>query len=315
MENNPKIYAPVLITTLNRFEKFKMCVESLANNPLAKDTELVIGLDYPPNEKYFEGYEDVRNYLPQIAGFKKIKCFVHEKNIGQGRNIRILLDYAKEHYDKYIFTEDDNEFSPCFLDYMNQALERYEDEPKIAKISGYVSPVFYGITHDNIFCNKDFSAYGLGGWFKKSEHVNIGYKTIEKELTKSLSYTLKLFFTYPALIYMAAHMITRKKRLGDVANSMYALMNDAYILNPSKSLVRNWGTDGSGLHSGVVKGVSDEKISTKEYFGQLDNIEIKAPQKLRRRLLRRNMPKNPFKYVAYFIYKFFYVVKIYFQYK
>lgn len=40
--------APILIPTLNRYEHLKRCVESLAKNKLAKESELVIGLDYPP---------------------------------------------------------------------------------------------------------------------------------------------------------------------------------------------------------------------------------------------------------------------------
>lgn len=43
-------YYPVIIPTLNRFEHFKNCVESLANCTYAPETELIIGLDFPPAE-------------------------------------------------------------------------------------------------------------------------------------------------------------------------------------------------------------------------------------------------------------------------
>ena len=48
-------YAPILIPTLNRYEHFKRCVESLAKCTHAEKTELVIGLDYPPSERYQKG--------------------------------------------------------------------------------------------------------------------------------------------------------------------------------------------------------------------------------------------------------------------
>ena len=49
-------FYPVIIYTLNRYEHFRRCVESLARNTHAEQTELVIGLDYPPSEKYVEGH-------------------------------------------------------------------------------------------------------------------------------------------------------------------------------------------------------------------------------------------------------------------
>lgn len=44
-------YYPVLIPTLNRFQHFKECVESLAVCTHADKTELLIGLDYSPDKK------------------------------------------------------------------------------------------------------------------------------------------------------------------------------------------------------------------------------------------------------------------------
>ena len=115
-------YYPVIIPTLNRYEHFKRCVESLARNTHADKTELVIGLDYPPSKKYEKGYKQIKEYLPSINGFKKITIFGRRENYGVHRNFIALQNYAFEHYDAVISTEDDNEFSPCFLDYMNKAL-------------------------------------------------------------------------------------------------------------------------------------------------------------------------------------------------
>ena len=47
-------YAPITITTLNRYEHFVRCIQSLENNGLAKETELFISVDFPPSDKYKE---------------------------------------------------------------------------------------------------------------------------------------------------------------------------------------------------------------------------------------------------------------------
>ena len=58
-----RICAPIIIPTLNRHEHLKKCIESLQKNKLAKQTELFISVDFPPNEKYKVGYEKVVEYL------------------------------------------------------------------------------------------------------------------------------------------------------------------------------------------------------------------------------------------------------------
>ena len=45
-------FYPVVIPTLNRFDHFRNCVESLVRCTHADKTELIIGLDFPPYEKY-----------------------------------------------------------------------------------------------------------------------------------------------------------------------------------------------------------------------------------------------------------------------
>ena len=45
------IYSPVIITTLNRHEHFRQCLESLERCTDADKTNVYVALDYPPSEK------------------------------------------------------------------------------------------------------------------------------------------------------------------------------------------------------------------------------------------------------------------------
>lgn len=51
-----------------------------------------------------------------------------------------LKKQVEKRFDRYISTEDDNEFSPNFLVYMNKGLELYKDDPKVLAICGYSYP-------------------------------------------------------------------------------------------------------------------------------------------------------------------------------
>ena len=113
------VYAPIIIPTLNRYEHLKRCVKSLQQNGWAKYTELYISVDYPAKESHWEGYRKVREYLEDgIEGFQKVNLFYQQANLGGRNNIQFLIQTVFELYDICIATEDDNEFSPCFIEFM-----------------------------------------------------------------------------------------------------------------------------------------------------------------------------------------------------
>lgn len=50
-------YAPVIIPTLNRYDHFIKCLESLEKCSGAEYTEVFVALDFPPSNKYIEGWK------------------------------------------------------------------------------------------------------------------------------------------------------------------------------------------------------------------------------------------------------------------
>lgn len=240
-------YYPITIPTLCRYEHFKRCVHSLSNNTHADKTELIIGLDYPLKEEHQKGYKQILEYIPTIKGFKTVTVFKREKNYGASANNLALREYAFSKYDACIFSEDDNEFSPCFLDFMNQALEKYKDENKIVSICGFLSPKYYNLSKNIVF-QKGTSAYGLGIW----KHKEILFQSIPYtywvDMTKEMKRSWKIFLHCPGLYQMLDIMIKRNAQWGDVMRSCHQIENDLYQIAPYKSMVRNWGNDGSGLH-------------------------------------------------------------------
>lgn len=243
-------YYPVLIPTLCRYEHFKRCVESLSRCTHADKTELVIGLDYPLNAGHEEGWKKICDYVPTIKGFRKVTCFRHDKNMGAGPNAGCLINYVREHYDAWIFSEDDNEFSPCFLDYMNKALDMYWDEPRVASVSGYLHLDFVGISTSGVVFTEDNNAWGLGVW--KHKETNALDMTFFHSIWQSPLRFWLLYFRCPAIGSMFAAMMYKQTKWGDVMRTVRNIKLGIYQVRPYKSLVRNWGYDGSGLHCGDV---------------------------------------------------------------
>lgn len=267
-------YYPVAIPTLCRFEHFKRCVESLAKNTHAANTELIIGLDYPTKEEHWDGYNKINSYIPNISGFKKITLFRREYNYGAEANSIDLANYAFSKYDAYIYTEDDNEFSPCFLDFMNKALEKYKYEEKISSVSGYCAIAYENIAKKGIIYTHDNNAWGFGLW-KHKENIKENLLICEKIWNSTVIFW-KTFFKAPAITIMFATMMLQKEQWGDVIRSINNIHNKTFQVRPYVSLVRNRGCDGSGLHCENIDSLmSEQYISVEKKFQLADNNEIK----------------------------------------
>ena len=245
------IYAPVLIPTLNRYEHLRQCLESLSKCTLAEETEVYIALDYPPSDKYVEGWQKTRGYLYSIGNmnFKKIHLIERTENYGtwnpgdKGNAKYLIADISKK-YDRYIFTEDDNVFSPCFLEYMNKGLELFKDNDKVFAISGY--RWWFPIKYENntyFRQNVDYTPWGEGKWVRKNND-NFTGEWFNKQLT------IRNIFS----LLMRGEI--------NVLGSLFEFARKEH---------RNIGLDGSGVtmpqNSGTVEDLYDSiELSTDKHF-------------------------------------------------
>lgn len=241
-------YYPVGIPTLCRYEHFKRCVESLARNTHADKTELVIGLDYPPSDKYREGYEKISKYIDTIEGFAKVTVLRHEKNLGAVKNWGAVQNYIFENYDAAIMTEDDNEFAKCFLDFMNKSLLYYWDNPKVMTVTAY-SSIGFEENKAPISFTYSVCAWGIGRWRHKS-YDKYHDNSINLKILLDIKKALRIFRFAPSILNMMMDMVNKDEEWGDVLMSFQNIEYDKYQLRPNNALVINWGQDGSGLHSG-----------------------------------------------------------------
>lgn len=285
MEQEIKTFAPVLIPTLNRYEHLCRCIKSLAKCTHAKETELIIGLDYPPSEKYNEGWNKIREYLPTVTGFKEVTVLKRDYNLGAVENMNNLKKYANISHDRFIFTEDDNVFSPNFLDFINKGLERFKDNPKVFAICGYN---YHFLKLENYeypyYFAPEMSAWGYGSWFNEKTRI------IEDAVNRS-DYLMGMVRDVPFSCFMK-----NKKRLsrllfdigqgpkGDAYYTYYEVTHDLFCVFPKLSLVQNYGHDGSGVHCGQ-KGDDDvffsQQIDSSDCFESDFNVPIEYNEIIR----------------------------------
>lgn len=259
-------YAPVVIPTLCRYKEFVILMESLRKNTLADKTEVYVYLDYPKAEKHEEGYNKICHYLDTVTGFKKLHVIKRESNWGARENSEDCALQMMKHYDCFIFTEDDDEFSPNFLEFINKGLEKFKDDPKVFAINGYKH--FYNIKYaDNNFFmeNVDFSSWGYGIWTNKMQ------ASIDKMqgyyFRKALLNPFKLYKVIRngwnhvlSLIYLSTYKYAGKFAV-DGLWSLYCAIEELDIVMPVVSKVKNHGIT-NGM-SAEVLGIDYSELSKK----------------------------------------------------
>ncbi len=265
-------YAPIIIPTLNRQEHLKRCVESLRNNPGSEKTDLFISVDYPPNEKYFDGYEDVKNYGRTIDGLNDVKIYMQDHNLGPAGNWNFLKNTIIDSYETFIESEDDNEFSPNFLAYINKGLELYKDNESITAICSSNEDFIRNTTYrSNYYKLKWQNARGIGTWFYKEKIIAQSITDDIMELILNDKGSQKKILSENTTLYQAISLFltggmpAMKDKNGnitpmDYTRSIYNILNDKYCIYPVISKSRNWGYDGSGENTPNDNSYDPKKI-------------------------------------------------------
>lgn len=242
-------YAPIIIPTLCRFDHFKRCIDSLAANKIAPETELYIGLDYPPSNKYEEGWRKIKDYIPTISGFKNVVTLEATTNLTAQGNIEVLKNHIRQRgYDSYIFTEDDNVFSPNFLEYANWGLKEFENDNSIFAVVGY-KRVNVDFLKNNVYKYPRYVAWGFATWFNRVDKID-EFKDYDKLRQMVKSWPLSIVFTKKVSTAVSIiRMIKTQYILEDTLPSLLP-PEERFCIYPKVSMVRNEGHDGSGLHCG-----------------------------------------------------------------
>lgn len=137
MTEKIKNLSPIVLFCYNRVEYLIQTVMALRANELADQSDLIIFSDGPKNECDTGKVKAVREYIHLIQGFRKVE--IHESPVNKGLATSVIAGVTEvvNRYGKVIVLEDDLVTSPCFLRFMNEALDLYQDEEQVCSIHGF----------------------------------------------------------------------------------------------------------------------------------------------------------------------------------
>ena len=241
-------YAPILLFVYNRPEHTRRCIESLLKNSLVSESNLFIYADGAKDSTQQEAVNEVRNYIRSIQGFKQITLMERSENWGLARNIINGVTTQVNRYGKVIVLEDDLVVAPYFLQFMNDALEVYKNEPRVGHIQAC------DFTQDSslpaTFLIKWTGSWGWATWDRAWKHFNPNGNELlqeleERKLTHVFDFNGKYGFTR-----MLRRQIEGKNNSWAIRWNASLFLKDILSLNVGRSLVQNEGFDGSGTNCG-----------------------------------------------------------------
>ncbi len=293
--------APLLLFTYNRPAHTRQTLEALLNNKLSRESELFIFSDGYKNDSDKKDVLKVRELIHSIDGFKEIHIVENAHNLGLAKNIIEGVTQVVNEYGKVIVLEDDLVTSPYFLTFMNEALNKFENEDKIGHVHGFCFPLAEELP--DAFLIKWTGSWGWGTWKRAWQQFNPDGKALldeikRRKLTKSFDFNGN--YPYTRMLQKQVNGINDSWAIRWNAS---LFLNDMLSVNAGKSLVKNIGFDGSGRHSGkdeiYITDLHNRKLNVdisqirenrlarqafERYYGKTNSFWAKAKRRINRYL-------------------------------
>jgi hypothetical protein len=251
------ILAPIILFTYKRLDTLKLTVEALQKNYLASKSDLIIFSDAAKGDKDSKAVKDVRDYLKSIEGFNSIKIYESKENKGLANSIIKGVSQVLETHDSVIVLEDDLVSSPNFLNFMNDSLNFYVDNPQILSIAGFSIPIKTNSVFDVYFTHRS-SSWGWATWKNRWEIIDwevTDYNSFKKNKTQRNDFNKM----GSDMVSMLDRQMEGKINSWAIRWCYHQFKNKMYSVHPFESKIDNVG-------------FSPEASNTKEKYNRYKTI-------------------------------------------
>lgn len=268
--------APVVLFVYNRPDHTRKTLYALTDNELAGKTQLYIFSDGPKidaDSETLQKIELVRKIINEKPWCREVEIIESPVNLGLGTSIRQGVTEIIEKHGRAIVLEDDLITSPFFLNYMNCALDYYENRKGVFSISGYCLPpnklkIPESYKYD-VFVSLRNSSWGWATWADRWEQVDWEKKNFE---TIAVDPNIKEAFNRGGddVFELLASQVSGKLDIWSIQFTLAQFANHAISIVPTRSFVDNIGLDGTGMNCTKNSSHGNSILCEKENIRFLD---------------------------------------------
>lgn len=272
MENNEKHfeYTPIALFTYNRPYHTLKTLESLMRNELASNSLLYIYSDGPKSrclEEDKKRISEVRELIRKRQWCREVRIIESEYNKGLAESIKTGVTEVINQYGRVVVLEDDLVTSPTFLNYMNKALNFYENKKSVYSISGYcLPPNKFQIPSDyfyDVFVSLRNSSWGWGTWADRWNQIDWEtncYNVIKnnERIKEALNRGGDDVFD------LLEKLRSDELDIWSIQFTLAHFVNHGISIVPTVSFIDNLGLDGSGINCNPNKKLKNPVLNDKK---------------------------------------------------
>lgn len=274
--------APIILFVYDRPKHTSETLVALSKNELSSSSILIIYSDGPKENASPDNLNDiaeVRRLIREKQWCKEVRVIESETNKGLALSVHTGVSSVLTEFEKVIVLEDDLVTSKHFLTFMNEALNKYENENNVISISGY----FYPIKNikESTFFIQGADCWGWATWKRGWKLYNPDGQMLYESL-KNQGFQRKFDFnnTYPYFEMLKAQ-INGQNNSWAIKWYASAFLNNKLTLYPYRSLVHNIGNDNTGRHIAKI-GIFDNKIDDEKI--EITNIKLSENSVIRKKI-------------------------------
>ncbi len=276
-----KNLAPIVLFVYNRPLHSRKTLTALKLNQLASESVLYVFCDGPKEnatQELLKNIEEVRELVHAEKWCKEVQVIESKTNRGLADSIIYGVTEVVEKYGRVIVLEDDLVTSPYFLNYMNDALDFYENTERVMHVSGYMFPHKEALP-ETFFYNVPM-CWGWGTWHRAWKYFNEDEKFLYEYFEEN-----KLWDNFNKFGGKYLHKQLESNYLGKLKTWFVKwhavnIIQNGLTVFPHQSLVQNVGFDEMGTNCTTPMTKFDVQILTQNI--KLREIPIKESKKARR---------------------------------
>lgn len=239
--------APIALFVYNRPDHMRRTLSYLQKNELAAESRLFIFSDGAKTDADEDKVAQIRQQAKQVTGFKSVKVIERKTNVGLANSIISGVTQLVNDYGKVIVFEDDLLSSPYTLQYFNEALDRYANQPEVMHIGAYM----YDLKAANLpqtFFYRAATSWGWATWTRAWKNFEPNVDVLMQQFNKAKIHEFSIEGT---MNFWKQMLQFKAGKNNSWAIRWYAsiFLKHGLTLNPSHSLIQNIGHDGTGVHS------------------------------------------------------------------
>ncbi|MCR4995506.1 MAG: glycosyltransferase [Bacteroidales bacterium] len=259
--------APVAMFVYNRADNTRRTLEALLSNTLAPQTELYVFSDGGKDETSWAAVKEVRAVLHEVEAevsrartLNKMTIVERPENFYLERNIIEGIGQVLSEHETVVVLEDDIVTAPHFLEFMNEAFDRYRNEKRVMHVSGFTR--LEAPRPSDFYFSPFMAGWGWGTWRDRwQQHFRHFHSRSEalEGLTPDMLRQIEYGGVFPCL-----KDLDRKPIPWDICWTIALRRAGGLCLYPTRTLVRNIGL-ASGTHYGHLPQWAERLLWRYEY--------------------------------------------------